>query len=599
MSILADPRWEPLLTTLAPELEGFLAHASGAIASLLGPVRERSQEHGGEVDGYSGLTRRGPYERLLLSEWLLAEVAPEEFLRRASSSELAFHAIARHEPASRRAVLAVLDAGPEQLGAPRVGQLAAMIALDRRAQKMGSTLVWTIAGEHVVRTHADADALRGFLRAHTDRMPDAAALEAAITRARPHGPFAETFVVGGAAVRTAAQGARVTHVRIDEPFSLGDDRALRFEVARRDRPTREARVALPSDAVLVRLLRRPFENTPAPTPSARSPRTSQNERAFDLRRGLALSPSGSHLLGLSPYGEAVAHGTGGVAMDGKRTWHVVTPPDGARIVALGYERKTMVVVTERGEKLDAIVRRLVYTFSPSQPLRFEERIAPVLRFGMAAEVSLLVPVPTGTLRLDATPRRHECVLREDLRFGALLKDAPKSPPSRDAHDPSLTVTRKGTTLLVQLHVDPPVDREVVALAEVDDRAALHVAVDPGRTLSGVAVRRTGSPVVQLCELDIRALPVRRHDVEVNDAALLGVVWTRAGFALVLLTPTSEVVLAYPGGRRVTAFRPERGVVEIALAHAGPVAAIAERGGLITVFDLDMGRVLCTARGESA
>ncbi len=34
-------------------------------------------------DGYSGVGKKGNYERLLLSEWALLEVAPEEFVRRA------------------------------------------------------------------------------------------------------------------------------------------------------------------------------------------------------------------------------------------------------------------------------------------------------------------------------------------------------------------------------------------------------------------------------------------------------------------------------------------------------------------------------------
>src|SRR5262245_5641181 len=68
------------------------------IALAIGPMISRSSSVAGDPDGFSDLARRGSYERLVASEWLLAEEAPEEFLRRAAMGEHIFLKVARREP---------------------------------------------------------------------------------------------------------------------------------------------------------------------------------------------------------------------------------------------------------------------------------------------------------------------------------------------------------------------------------------------------------------------------------------------------------------------------------------------------------------------
>ena len=87
----------------------------------------------GEPDGYGGLTTRGHPERLLLSEWLLAEELPLEFLRRAASRELLHINPAFRAPQPGGAWPCSATSGPDQLGAARLVQLAALIVLHRRA----------------------------------------------------------------------------------------------------------------------------------------------------------------------------------------------------------------------------------------------------------------------------------------------------------------------------------------------------------------------------------------------------------------------------------------------------------------------------------
>ncbi|MBE2315553.1 hypothetical protein DVA67_006170 [Solirubrobacter sp. CPCC 204708] len=100
----------------------------------------------GVPDGYGGLSLRGHPERLLLSEWLLAEELPLEFIRRAANNELLYVAPAFRASAPEGRVAVFCDVGPDQLGAARLVQLAALIVLHRRARTRGTELVVGVSG---------------------------------------------------------------------------------------------------------------------------------------------------------------------------------------------------------------------------------------------------------------------------------------------------------------------------------------------------------------------------------------------------------------------------------------------------------------------
>src|SRR5207249_6830439 len=71
--------------------------------------------------------------------------APDEFTRRAAMGEHAFLQVARREPAGARVSVALFDGGPNQLGAPRLVHLAALIVLARRAEVAGAPFAWGVA----------------------------------------------------------------------------------------------------------------------------------------------------------------------------------------------------------------------------------------------------------------------------------------------------------------------------------------------------------------------------------------------------------------------------------------------------------------------
>ena len=97
---------------------------------------------GGEPAGWAGLTRRGSWERLVTSEWALAEVAPEEFVRRATQGELAYWQMAQEARQQARMVWVWVDVGPDQLGACRLVQLAMLFLLQHLCKRSGGQLCW-------------------------------------------------------------------------------------------------------------------------------------------------------------------------------------------------------------------------------------------------------------------------------------------------------------------------------------------------------------------------------------------------------------------------------------------------------------------------
>ncbi|MQY13719.1 hypothetical protein SRB5_38700 [Streptomyces sp. RB5] len=166
--------WAEQLALLDPACATALGPVVRGVDGLLGG-EPRTARPDGEPDGYDGLTNRGTPERLLMSQWLLAEEAPEEFLRRAARREL-LHLAPAHTSRDRRGRIAVLtDTGPSQLGAARLVQLAALLVAHRRATARGTTLLLGVLGHGEPGTwHAGdlPEQLRLWLRARSAAEPD-------------------------------------------------------------------------------------------------------------------------------------------------------------------------------------------------------------------------------------------------------------------------------------------------------------------------------------------------------------------------------------------------------------------------------------------
>lgn len=252
--------WRQWLEWFAPQHLPLFADLLGRLNPLLGPLRGRHQGGVPEPDGLGDLHRRGPYERLLSSEWLLADEVPDEFLRRAVGGEHMFLAPQYRAREANRLIVVLFDAGPLQLGAARLVHLALLMLLARRAEEAGAQLRWGILqGKPELHELDSAAQLKRLLDARTYEVVgehhwlawrDALADQAA----------GECWVVGQ---RLPPTDPKVCTHRVQIARSL-DGRSLSFALA-----ARRVLLPMPDEQQAVRLLKGQFDDAVhTPTPSA-------------------------------------------------------------------------------------------------------------------------------------------------------------------------------------------------------------------------------------------------------------------------------------------------------------------------------------------
>ncbi|WP_457445801.1 hypothetical protein [Roseateles sp. P5_E4] len=315
--------WRPWLGWFEPLLADALGQLVRRLAELAGPASANTGRVATEPDGLGDLRLRGTYERLLTSEWLLADEIPDEFLRRAAAAEHLFLAPQLRAIPSERIVVAIFDAGPRQLGAPRLAQLAAWVLLARRAVDLGGTLRWGLL--HQPGQLHEADAPQRLLQLLNGRCLAAggAAQEAAWKAAllEQGDVDAEVWWVGAAGAAPARRERRL----VLRPTLAGD--ALEAELVASS-TTRRARLPLPADDVTTRLLRGRFEVEAAAAPR---PVKADAKLRMALNRAPLFSRFGSHVAVRALTGHAMlvlkmpAPGQGGRVSWRRQEWSSARP----------------------------------------------------------------------------------------------------------------------------------------------------------------------------------------------------------------------------------------------------------------------------------
>jgi len=247
---------EPLALSLGPWLS--------RLSLGVGPLRAQAPEGRAAPDGYGGLSRRGPYERLLSSEWMLATELPEEFTRRAAMREHAFLEPSYRDEGGGRRSVALFDTGPSQLGTPRIAHLALLLVLARRAKHGGAAFAWGFLQqpETPLLSEVTPSSLLSLLRARTAVELGGAHIDewsAALAPGKPD----DVWLVGGPLLTrfTRALKASAAVVRdVLEPTVRQVSVSLRRSTA----PGTALTLELPPPNLCTRLLRDPFSNVSAP-----------------------------------------------------------------------------------------------------------------------------------------------------------------------------------------------------------------------------------------------------------------------------------------------------------------------------------------------
>lgn len=329
--------WSWQLSALTREVALGFGPWLARLERLLGPIKAARRAPNGPPDGYNGISRRGPYDRLLLSEWALAEELPEEFVRRAAMGEHSFLALAREEDASGRRCVALFDLSPWQLGAPRLAHAVLLAALDRRAAAAGVALAWGIiqdpacalqeGGPEALHRLLQARALCGDTQAGLARWREAPdALD----------PGDELWWIGGAALQAASAPPQLRARLVVEEADAALEIALYAAQV-----TRRLRLALPPAAVCAQFLR---SERPAPPPAPL-------ESAWRLspRSPLLFSVDGRRLLGQGERGEVVSLHLPNSTRHPPGRVRVLRPGPGERILAASaVQKRVMALVSQQG-----------------------------------------------------------------------------------------------------------------------------------------------------------------------------------------------------------------------------------------------------------
>jgi hypothetical protein len=233
----------------------------------VGPLATPDGGSAGEPDGVGGIGRRGPFERLLATEWALADEAPDEFLRRAVTAELSFTELSHRRPATARRSVVLFDAGPDQLGAPRVVHLAALLLLAQRAADAGASFAWGVLQDPegtLVSAVTQASVL-GLLQKRSTRQVSA---EDARRFRDALGPGeTEVWLVGGPEAAATCQDLTRRRLEIEDSFDPAAPMSVDVRAFVDGTATpRVVRLDLPPAALAVRLLRDPFGAVSAARP---------------------------------------------------------------------------------------------------------------------------------------------------------------------------------------------------------------------------------------------------------------------------------------------------------------------------------------------
>lgn len=268
---LALQPWSTWLQMFSPDIAATLGDLLLRLDPLLGRGQVQMPAPSPLHDGLGGIERRGPYERLLLSEWGMADAVPDEFLRRAAAGEHLFLAPRSVERQADTVVIGLFDAGPLQWGAPRLLQVAMWILLARRARGMRARFLWGMA--HTPGELSDAETPEALLRLLQSRTPLLASGDQwagwSAYLQREHGQ-GERWLCADRPVAALD----CTHIALAR---IGMDGQLHVRVGRRG-SERSLLLPVPASGAAARLLRGEFRGAPVRQAADSKHRFSRQQR---------------------------------------------------------------------------------------------------------------------------------------------------------------------------------------------------------------------------------------------------------------------------------------------------------------------------------
>lgn len=251
--------WSGYLQIFPEEVSLALGPIIQRVSMLIGSPHLQLNENEGEPDGFDGLNRRGTYERLLLSEWMLADELEDEFMRRAVMGEHLFLNRAHSAPAGTRASLALFDAGPSQLGSPRIAHIAALIVLANRADSAGSSFSWGVLQQSETPAFREVNAatIMTLLKARSYGEVSDTQMEAWEKQLATWSGLDDVWIIGGQRLSRIQTEKRSSRLYVEDVLEPGRHE-LKLSCNSASGVSSEVTLQLPAHNISTRLLRDPF-----------------------------------------------------------------------------------------------------------------------------------------------------------------------------------------------------------------------------------------------------------------------------------------------------------------------------------------------------
>jgi hypothetical protein len=290
--------WAPEFQDMPEAHLRLIGGLMGQLNALLEETFEVDAHSYGEFNGYDGMALRGEIERLLPSEWLWKELAPDEFLRRFAEGELLYHRPSFESPTDERTHLVAIDCGPAMLGRPRLIALAALLCLSAIARGQGARLLWTapqagVAGWNELLRQRD---LKTCLTSANPLSLREAELEGLVRLAMGKKASADIVVwtIGATPLAPADPSIKTNQIVIAERMLLdaeGNPAAeARVGLSAYSGRRKEAVLAFPREEECVSLLREPFRPRPVARGRGTGRPQSRDANAYWAPQGVTLFP---------------------------------------------------------------------------------------------------------------------------------------------------------------------------------------------------------------------------------------------------------------------------------------------------------------------
>ena len=252
--------WSKQLSVFPNELSMAIGPLVQRIAAAIDPLHLEDVPGDDDPDGFDGLVNRGSYERLIASDWLLADEIPEEFERRATMREHLFLKTAKRDRAHGLGSVVLFDSGPDQLGSPRLAHLAILVVLIRRADRARANFAWrTLQNPGLPFLHGASESeIIELLRARTSANVSDSMLNDWILRSLETNRSEEIWLVGGERLHQISPHHVVSRVKVDDVLEP-QVRQVSVEIQRPKGRPRRVLLDLPDNGVCARLLRDPYQ----------------------------------------------------------------------------------------------------------------------------------------------------------------------------------------------------------------------------------------------------------------------------------------------------------------------------------------------------